>query len=356
MKRATFVLIVLVGCLPGAGSSAWAQRVRNVPPAVAQRVSPGVASAFQRVKFEIVGGRITCWSDNLGGRMTFASRGLGREESMTIDFVNGVPEIDYVAANRMTRVRIHSEAGDALRIDRKPVGETKIATMEFNQPNTGDLELTVGSGAERTSVRGATLWHLLLAKPELCREHLVPLLENLRPGWGLSRMAEQIEDSLCAAAKEQRVPDRARVARLVAQLGDDRFALRQAADAALRESGAEVLPYLQSLDPLNLDAEQRFRVRRIIASLAGDSTSDRPDQVVNWLAADARIWLALLDRDDAARRQLAAGQLTRVLGRPVNFDPLAPAPLRARQQRALAEWLDKLATIEPPPLPPHSAR
>ena len=213
MVRVALILSLSAAGWLWAAMPARAQRLRGVPPAAAQRVSPGVASAFQRVKFEVVGGRITAWSDNLGGRMTFSSRGLGREESMTIDFANGVPEIDYVAANRSTRVRIHSEAGDALRIDRKPVGETAIAAMEFNQPNTGDLELTVGTGSTRTSVRGATLWHLLLAKPDLCREHLVPLLENLRPGWGLSRMAEQVEDSLCKVAQTDRVPDRTRVAR-----------------------------------------------------------------------------------------------------------------------------------------------
>ena len=86
-----------------------------------------------------------------------------------------------------------------------------VDAMEFNQPNTGDLELVVGTGETQTSVRGPTLWHLLLAKPDLCREHLVPLLENLRPGWGLARMAEQIEDTLCKVAQAQRVPDRARV-------------------------------------------------------------------------------------------------------------------------------------------------
>jgi hypothetical protein len=356
MTRLGLLVTVAMWYVAIGPAPAIAQRVRAVPPAVAQRVSPGVASAFQRVKFEVVGGRISSWSENQGGRMTFASRGLGREESMTIDFVNGVPEIDYVAANRLARVRIHTEAGDALRVDRKPVGENKLLAMEFNQPNTGDLELVVGTGETRTAVRGPTLWHLLLAKPELCREHLVPLLENLRPGWGLSRMAEQIEDSLCKVAQSQRVPDRARVTKLVAQLADDRFSARQAADLALRESGAEVLPYLQSLDPLELDAEQRFRVRRIIASLAGDSTADRPEQVVNWLAADARIWLALLDREDASRRRLAAQQISRVLGRAVDYDPMGEPAQRAEQQKALAELLNKLAVAEPPPTPPPATR
>ena len=97
-------------------------------------------------------------------------------------------------------------------------------------------------------------------------------------------------------------------------------------------------------------------MRRIIASLAGDSTADRPEQVVNWLAADARIWLALLDREDASRRRLAAQQISRVLGRAVDYDPMAAPAERAQQQQALAELLNKLAVAEPPPVPPPATR
>ena len=58
-----------------------------------------------------------------------------------------------------------------------------------------------------------------------------------------------------------------------------------------------MIHYLRKLDPARLDAEQKFRVRRIITALGSGEGIDTPDRVTSWLAGDPSIWLGLLSRD-----------------------------------------------------------
>ena len=50
-------------------------------------------------------------------------------------------------------------------------------------------------------VRGETVWYLLLAEPELCRQHLLPLLEMLRSDWRLVETAQAIESQMLRIAE-----------------------------------------------------------------------------------------------------------------------------------------------------------
>ena len=72
---------------------------------------------------------------------------------------------------------------------------------------------------------------------------------------------------------------------------------------------------LEQLDDAQLDAEQQFRVRRIIASFRARIVADVPDQIAAKLFLDPLIWLALLDRPEKATRAAAAKQLAALLER-----------------------------------------
>ena len=78
------------------------------------------------------------------------------------------------------------------------------------------------------------------------------------------------------------------------QLGDDQFTKREAADRQLREAGRVIVSYFQQLDTSCLDAEQRFRIRRIINSLTAANGDDMPEQVASLLLGDDAIWLGCL--------------------------------------------------------------
>ena len=75
----------------------------------------------------------------------------------------------------------------------------------------------------REVCQAASLWHLLVEQPELCKKHLVPLLEIFRPEWRLTQRAHEAEEELLHMASCGQIPDRQRWAALVDQLSDDRL-------------------------------------------------------------------------------------------------------------------------------------
>ncbi|MGA2034658.1 MAG: hypothetical protein ABSG68_20615 [Thermoguttaceae bacterium] len=207
-------------------------------------------------------------------------------------------------------------------------------SLEFTQTPGEPITLSIGDKPERKVYKAKTLWHLWVVETDVCREQLLPLLELIRPQWTIPQTATAVENELVKLAKVGALPERERWAALVRQLGDDSFTKREAADRALRDAGSSILPYLQTLDANQLDAEQQFRIRRILASLVRQTTEDIPEQIVGWLADDPAVWLALLGRPDEATRRAAATRLTALLGEEPGIDPAVdPAKQAAGFQR-----------------------
>jgi hypothetical protein len=193
------------------------------------------------------------------------------------------------------------------------------------------LSFAVGPAGQQAVYETTSVWHLLIVEADVCRRYLIPLLDRFRPKSSLLEVADELEEELLHVATVHDLPDRKRLAVLVGQLADEQFSRREAADRELRSLGRTVLTYLEKLDPERLDAEQSFRIRRIVMSLSRTSGDDTAQQVASWLAGDPGIWLVLLSREELATRQLAAEQLTALLGRPIAFDPAADPAVREAQ-------------------------
>ena len=128
----------------------------------------------------------------------------------------------------------------------------------------------------------------------------------------------------------------------MAQLGDESFAKREAADRALRTGNAGAIAYLRQLDVSQLDTEQQFRVGRILEALAVQNGDDSVDQVAATLATDPALWLALLARPDPSTRRTAARELARLLGQSIPVDPAAdPDSQKAQREQLRARIAEK---------------
>ena len=103
----------------------------------------------------------------------------------------------------------------------------------------------------------------------------------------------------------------------------------------MRALGPQATWYLQSVDLKRLDAEQRFRIQRILRGLTSPNREDTADQVAQWLAGDPRAWLILLNHDEESTRRRALEQLTYLLDRSIPFDPTADAQTRKTQREQL---------------------
>lgn len=321
-------------------------------------MSENFARQIDRIEFRVTSGRIVARSSTFGGRLSSSTQVDGQRERLTIDFAGGLPTIDYLRSSADEQLTIHVSpttppgaegdvaesldvfppvlGSDQIHIVRVPMSDgSPLVPIEFHQQPNRSLVLIVGAEGERREVRAATLWYLLLTEPELCREHLGPLLALLRDDWRLFETAAAIESGMYEAVEQQLLPDRHRWADLVEALASDDFGTRQAADRALRQIGRVAVPYLESLPAPSLDAEQRFRIRRIITAVALGDSEDTAASMSLLAACDPRAWVALLDHQDPSRRRMAFEQLGDLLDEPVTFDPTGPAAERRLQVEEL---------------------
>ncbi|NQT38769.1 MAG: hypothetical protein HQ581_14840 [Planctomycetes bacterium] len=292
------------------------------------------------LRTSIVSGRISVVGTR-SGTTSSSSSGTDRTERLKIQGARtsgsafSVPTVEYEFSDARRQIFIDISQINRVRFRQSAKNNSDVVPLEFVQAPGKPLSLTVGTAPGQITLEAAGIWHLVLSHPKPCEEHLVPLLAMLRPGWDFLKAVAEVEEELLRIASSERVPDRRRWAALVEQLADQRFYRRETADRQLRESGRAVVVYLVQLDTKRLDAEQRFRVRRIILDLSSDEEDDSPHLVASWLAGDLKIWFALLSRDDDVTRRLAARQLTALLERPLAFDPDAEEATRRTQLEKL---------------------
>lgn len=290
--------------------------------------------ASERLKIRVVNGRLFASGQpaNIDDKTSAFS---SRKERLRLTSLGDGFTLDYesTAGDERTVVRI-SEGRD-FTIRRVVAGKTPAPPIELNQAADSPLVLTFGDGDQKTVRRGRTLWHLLLGEIEEPQRRLASLLDELFPLQRFSDRTTELADELFRLASAGRVPDRSRWDQLVAQLDDDRYTRREAADRELRGAGPTALSFLQQFDAAQLSPEQQFRIERIVDRLSREVSEDLPGRIASWLQQDPTIWLVLMGHSSIQARQKAADYLSKLLGEPIAFDPSAPPETRARQLAAL---------------------
>ena len=300
------------------------------------------------VQFQVVSGRLLVTPRQPGRSSTWTNSSRDRTERMQVNLTGGEPRIEYELSTKGMRLAISVTGKSQIRIRRERREDATVVPLEFVQDAHGPLSLAWGTESQRREARAPSLWHLCFEEPEVCSQHLLPNLEMLRPNWDLAKTAEQIGLELCQNAGLQQPLPRQRWTSLVVQLGNERYSKRQAADRELRDAGQAIRAFLEGFDRNALDAEQRHRMRRILATLSRRGDNDTPDGVATWLAGDPRIWFGLLRNGDPARRRLAAEQLGRLLEEPIDFDADAAPAVRQQQIDQLRPRIEKSSFSRPP--------
>lgn len=285
------------------------------------------------VQFRIFSGRVTMQGHRLGS-YTQSANSRGRNERLTLSANNNELVLSYESTSPSEQLSVEASGAERLMMRRRPRGDSTLIPVEYEQANAS-VSLTLGVKEKQQVYQGTSLWHLLIAHRETCRQNLVPMLKVLNREWDLVKTAELVESALLSESAARDLPDRRQWGVLVERLGDESFSNREAADRRLREAGRSVITYLRQIDSSRLDAEQRYRIRRIILAASTAEDTQSPDQVVAWLSGDPAIWLILLGRDDESTRRLAAARLEALLGKPISFHPAADPATRKREIDAL---------------------
>lgn len=313
------------------------------PPETVLPRTPTLDNAFRAewLRFGISSGRLIPTGAR-GINVSTRSEGAQPRERLAIRIGLADSAIHYELHETDQELLLDISGRHRLVFRRTPKGEANVAAVQYEQPAQGPVVLRLGTGAAQKVYQAPSLWHLLIEHREVCRQYLLPLLRLVYRQRDLEKTAAEIENALLVLARERRLPDKEQWTHWVAQLADPEFATREAADRQLRRAGPMVVPFLEQLDPSRLDAEQRHRIRRIIAALSeSPHSTDTPEHVATWLAGDPNVWLALLAHPDEGVRRLAADQLAGLLGEPVGFDPSASPDTRARQIEQLRARLVK---------------
>ena len=331
VRQCTAFLSLLVLSLGLSPQLVWAAEPLETP-----KLSEAARSGW--LSFAVLSGRVTLTGSRFGSINSTSSTN-GRTERLTIRATGIGPAVSYQMTGSPGEFSLEMSAGDQLAIQWKPGHDGAEPVRYWQQPGE-PVGLEIGAAPQQQTYRAMSIWHLMIAEPETVRRQLVPLLRLFQFDLDPAATAEETERMLLAADAPVVAPDRQRWAALVEQLASESFASREAADRELREAGRMVITYLERLDAKRLDAEQQYRIRRIVESMSSNTGNDTAEQVAAWLAGDPSIWLSLLARDEESVRRLAAKRLAGLLGRELPFDPAAAPETRAAQLEQLRSQLE----------------
>jgi hypothetical protein len=319
----SFASLAAIAIVLLAVEAAFAQaRPKPLPNTLAARV--------KWVQFMVVGGHIEAVSPQLGRQMSTSSNaGDDRQEKLSVSVNAGLASVQYSLTSPNEQVNIDIADGRHATIRFRPQGDSGGVQVDFEQRPAGPVMLTVTKENRPETVTGPTLWHVMIERPDLA-EHLLPLLEMMRPDWRLMDVADAVRINLLKAAAARRTVDAGQWSAWIKQLGSDRHSERQGAERQLRAAGQAVVPFLRGLDRSQLDAEQRFRIQSILAAYV-DEGEDTPERIANRLAGDRHAWVAMLNNADEQNRRTALSQLEYLVGEKLEFDPAGDAASRAEQ-------------------------
>ena len=145
-----------------------------------------------------------------------------------------------------------TEKSDAEKNGPDKSGDGKC-DVELTQNPNDMITLSVDVAGKKKFLRGNTFWHLWIADPELCRKHVAPILETLRPGWSVASNGTLVETELLHLAAAGQHSDRKQWSAWVDQLADPQFMKRKKADDKLRAAGPPILGYLRQVNVDQLD-------------------------------------------------------------------------------------------------------
>ena len=291
--------------------------------------SPVLLERCKWTRVEVVLGRLT--AVNAGCNESLNCRASdpqsGWKQSLVVTVRDGQASIRFRHSTKKQRVTVDIQSGNQVLLTTVPV-DSVVPQVTYRQPSTGDVELTVRSTRTR-QYREPSLWHLWLAHPQICRRHVLPVMQSMRPNWQLDAQAGRIERELLANAEAWLDPT-SELETLVAKLASPIFRERQTADLELRARGYAALSYLRQVDAKRLDAEQRHRLRGVLRALTCEE-GDTPQRMSAWLIDDPQIWLTFAERDSLRSRTIAARHLSKIWDGPLEFDPAAGSALRRQQ-------------------------
>ena len=155
----------------------------------------------------IVDGWITFEESRLANIGPFydGTRRVAGQETLNVRNENGQCVLSYERRSNEDQLTLEvTVSADRVLVQvllrRAPRAGSAVLPIEFKQVANERITLALGSGSGQHVFRTRSLWQLLMTQPKECQQHLLPLLEVLRPNWNLADTAARVEERLLQEA------------------------------------------------------------------------------------------------------------------------------------------------------------
>lgn len=272
------------------------------------------------VRFDVISGRITASRARFGKEKTVSieDAATGVRESFSVVRTGTTPSLSYERNAAKQQISIEIVQGNQVSIHATSLGPTDD-TLEFRQPQSGRLSLALTRDGKQFQFEAETFWHLMLAEPNVCQTHLIPILQLLRNDWRLSETAAEIQQELVRQTERPQISN-SQIQELVRQFDSPKFQTRQSAGKKLRQLGPSVFAHLTRMDQASMSPEQRSRIREVLRSLKVDA-SDVPQRFAAQMSGDLSIYFVLLADKESPTRKAAKAHLESLTGIEIKLDP-----------------------------------
>ena len=144
-------------------------------------LSKTMRSRSKYLRFAVVDGRVWLKWTRLIQVGSSSSSGSVKESFRTRN-QNGRLHLSYerTAKDESLNVSVSGD-GDCVSISRAPREQSAIVPVEYRQNPREKITFSIGDGDRKQTFSADGLWQLLIIRRKECEEHLLPLLELLRP-------------------------------------------------------------------------------------------------------------------------------------------------------------------------------
>ncbi len=293
------------------------------------------------LRFRVASGRIVLVNQSLNDcvNVRHGDMDAGNGFCLAINVAERT-SFDYEHMRETEHLHIVVAADSSMTISRNCNSDSHVIPLRWTQDGSAHSQLEIGRDANLRHYAGNNLWAMLLKMSSQDRKELVQLLTILRPGWRLNETLQEITAELMVLSKKESISNRSQWQALVKQLRSNTFRDRRQAANRIRNYGLAIVPYLRELDRRELDLNQRRIVSELMRDLNGQSDDD-PKMVAGWLIGDARVWLQLLDHQNADYQQLALDRLPTLLRDDIPESPQTTLELQMQLNRRTTKVADR---------------
>jgi len=158
------------------------------------------------VRFEVIGGRIRATRIRVGQHRHQMTKEYpdGGTEALAVALDNGALSLRYTWQRRTEYLSVLAGRKDRLEFcwRRETTGGQLVETT-FVQPPRGDMTLAIRrTGQTKATYCVPGVWHLAALHPDVCMEHVVPIMELLCADSPIRLEVEQLRDRLFETARK----------------------------------------------------------------------------------------------------------------------------------------------------------